>query len=97
MIGTGPSGIDLVIQLSNIAKRITISRNRPKKESREARKKRENALPPKTILKDNVKRFTSNGAEFIDGTTQTFTTVIYATGIHFVRFWYVLWNFFFKK
>lgn len=80
MIGTGPSGVDLVIQLSSVAKRVTISRNRPKKETREARKSREDALPPKTILKDNVKRFTTNGAEFIDGTTQTFSTIIYATG-----------------
>lgn len=81
MIGTGPSGVDLVIQLSNVAKRVTLSRNRPKKETREARKRREDSLPPKTILKDNVKRFTSNGAEFIDGTTQTYSTIIYATGL----------------
>lgn len=31
-------------------------------------------------LKYDVKRFTSNGAEFTDGTYQNFTRVIYATG-----------------
>lgn len=80
VIGTGPSGVDLVIHLSNVAKRVTISRNKPPKETREARQRRESALPPKTILKDNVRRLTADGAEFIDGTIEKFTTIIYATG-----------------
>lgn len=80
IIGTGPSGVDLVIHLSNIAKRITISRNKPKHETKEQYEKRQNSLPSKSILKDNVKHFTSNGAEFIDGTRDTFDTIIYATG-----------------
>lgn len=69
-----------MIHLANIAKNVTISRNKPKKETIEERNKRENALPPQTVMKDNVDHFTANGAEFIDGTTQTFNTVIYATG-----------------
>lgn len=37
-------------------------------------------FPEMVTLKYNVKHFTSNGAEFIDGTYQNFTKVIYATG-----------------
>lgn len=37
-------------------------------------------LPKMATLKYNVVHFTSNGAEFIDGTQQNFTMVIYATG-----------------
>lgn len=92
VIGNGPSGVDLVIHISKVAKHVTLSRNKPKKETPEERKRRENALPPKTVLQDNVKRFTADGVEFIDGTTQTFSTIIFATGakllhlqFHFIR------------
>lgn len=84
VIGTGPSGVDLVIHLSNVAKRVTISRNKPKHETKEQYEKRQNSLPPKTILKDNVKHFTTDGAEFIDGSRDTYDTIIYATGEYFV-------------
>lgn len=88
MIGTGPSGVDLVIHLANVAKTVTISRNKPKHETKEQYEKRINSLPPNTILKDNVKHFTADGAEFIDGTQEKFDTIIYATG---ERIDWILW------
>lgn len=80
VIGAGPSGMDLVSHLSKTANRITFSQHKHPHETKEAREKRERLLPPKTTLQDNVKRFTATGAEFIDGTHQTFTVVFYATG-----------------
>lgn len=80
VIGASSSGLDLVNHLSNVAKSVTLSQNKPPHQTKEAREKRKKSLPPGTILKDNVKRFTAEGAEFIDGTTQPFTVVIFATG-----------------
>lgn len=80
VIGASASGLDLVIHLSKVAKSVTLSQNKQPNQSKEAREKRIKSLPPKTIFKDNVKRFTAEGAEFIDGTKQAFTVVIFATG-----------------
>ncbi|XP_031628594.1 dimethylaniline monooxygenase [N-oxide-forming] 3-like isoform X2 [Contarinia nasturtii] len=70
IVGTGPSGNDVVNQLDNIANRITLS-------------SREDGPNESRVIKiiGNVKRFIgSNGVEFDDGTIQNFTVVIYATG-----------------
>lgn len=67
-------------QLSEIANRITFSQHKVPNETAEARAKRQSIMPPKTTLQDNVKRFTETGAEFIDGTHETFTVVFFATG-----------------
>lgn len=71
-----------MIHISKVAKHVTLSRNKPKHETPEERLQRESALPPRTVLQDNVKRFTANGVEFIDGTSQSFSSVIFATGEH---------------
>lgn len=80
VIGAGPSGMDLVAHLSKTAERVTFSQHKRPNETKEERERRQSLLPPKTILQDNVKHFTETGAEFIDGTHQTFTVVFYATG-----------------
>lgn len=80
VIGAGPSGVDLVAHLSKTACRVTFSQHKVANETKEAREKRESILPPNTKLQDDVKRFTKTGAEFMDGTHQTFDAVIYATG-----------------
>lgn len=80
VIGAGASGIDIAIQLSRVAKRVTLSRNKHSRVNEEQHRKRHNSFPAKITSKHNVKRFTANGAEFIDGTKQTFSLVIYATG-----------------
>lgn len=83
LIGAGPSGMDLAGQLSQVAERITFSQHKKPNETKEARADRERLMPPKTTLQDNVVRFTATGAEFIDGTHQTFSVVIFATGYDF--------------
>lgn len=80
VIGAGPSGMDIVAQLSKVANRITFSQFK-RNETKEERERRQSLMPPKTTLQDNVKRFTENGAEFIDGSNETFSVVIFATGM----------------
>lgn len=73
--------MDIVAQLSKVATRITFSQFKRPNETKEEREKRQSLMPPKTTLQDNVKRFTPTGAEFIDGSYDTFSVVIFATGI----------------
>lgn len=80
MIGGGPSGIDLVSHLSKTASRITFSQHKRSDESKESFEKRQELLPENVTLQENVKRFFSNGAEFIDGSRQTFEVIFFATG-----------------
>lgn len=80
IIGSGPSGKDLVAHCSNTADRITWCQHKKPNESMEALERRKSLLPPKVTLQDDVKRLTSTGAEFLDGTHQTFSVVIFATG-----------------
>lgn len=84
VIGASFSGVDLVIHVSKVANRITLSENRKANDTEERRTKFKNGLPPQTIVKGNIKRFTANGAEFVDGTTDNFTAIIYATGFYFI-------------
>lgn len=72
VIGLGPSGMDITSQLSKVANRITFSQFKRPNETKAEREKRQSMLPPKTTLQDNVKRFTETGAEFIDGSHETF-------------------------
>lgn len=85
VIGGSASGLDLVVQLSNVAKSVTLSQNKHPHDTKETLEKRKKSLPPKTISKFNVKRFTADGAEFTDGTTQKFDAVIFATGKQAIR------------
>lgn len=70
----------MVGQLAKTANRITFSQRKRVNETKEVRDKRQGLFPRNTILKDEVKRFTPTGAEFIDGTHQTFSVVLLATG-----------------
>lgn len=86
MIGGGPSGMDLVSHLSKTATRVTFSQHKRPHETAESLERRKSLLPPKVTLQENVKRFTRTGAEFIDGSHETFTVIFYATGkIHFTH------------
>lgn len=80
MIGGGDSGTEIVQKLSKIAARITFSQRTHPNETEEEREKRKSSMPPKTTLQDEVTRFTATGAEFVDGTNETFSVVIFATG-----------------
>lgn len=72
MIGSGSSGIDLVALLSETANRITWSR----------RSNLDHFPYMNVTYKGEVKRFTKTGAEFDDGTQETFSVIFYATGIN---------------
>lgn len=77
----GASGLDLMLQLQNVANRVTISRKKPMNATEdEPLEQQQTVLPPNTTLKGSVERFTSDGVEFMDGSWQSFTTIIYATG-----------------
>lgn len=80
IIGGGPSGIDIVAHCSKTADRITWSQHKIPNESMENLERRRILLPPKVTLQENVKRFTLTGAKFLDGSHQTFSIVIFATG-----------------
>lgn len=80
MIGGGPSGIDLVEHLSKTTNRLTFSQHIKPNETAEERKQRASLFSSKVTLQENVKRFTPTGAEFIDGSQQTFDVVFFATG-----------------
>lgn len=73
VIGSGSSGIDLVALLSQTASHVTWSRRATVLD-----------MPYKNVTyKGEVKRFTKTGAEFADGSEETFTVIFYATGYNF--------------
>ncbi|XP_031627928.1 senecionine N-oxygenase-like [Contarinia nasturtii] len=80
IIGSGESARDIGRLLSKTAKRIAISTNQRPFESDEARLQLYGA---NFSYKPTVKCFTPNGAAFSNGTSQTFDTVIYATGYRY--------------
>lgn len=81
MIGLGPSAIDVVMMLTNAkVKSVSLSQRKSLANVTEDElNKLKNALP-NVIFRDQIRRFTADGAEFADGTHQTFTSIIYATG-----------------
>lgn len=80
VIGSGPSGLDVVMMLSTVAKSVSLSQRRSLVNvTKDELEKQKNRLP-NVIFRDSVKRFTANGVEFSDGTHQTFSMIIYATG-----------------
>ncbi|XP_037049486.1 senecionine N-oxygenase-like isoform X1 [Bradysia coprophila] len=83
VIGGGPSGIDLVLHLSKTASRITFSQHKINGESKESFAQRQQLLPDNVTLQENVRRFYPNGAEFIDGSCQSFEVIFFATGYKF--------------
>lgn len=86
VIGAGLSGRDIALHISTVAKRVTISRNKYNNDTRQACEKAPISFPPKIELKDNIKRFTPSGAEFIDGSKEKFDSIIYATGMRIFIF-----------
>lgn len=83
IIGGGSSAKDLVEHLSKTATKLTWSQHKHADETSEQYEKRKSLLPTNATLQGDVKRFTETGAEFMDGTHETFSVVFFATG----RFW----------
>lgn len=80
VIGGGPSGIDLTVDIGKVAKRVVWSHHM--KES--FGQKVNVTLPASAEEKPDVAKFTETGAEFNDGTFEEFSTVVYATGYDYV-------------
>lgn len=80
VIGGGSSGIDIVAHLGKTANKVTFSQHKIPHETKEEREKREGQMPSNCKSQEDVKRLTSTGAEFIDGSHQSFDVIIYATG-----------------
>lgn len=75
----------MAVSISNEAKKVFLSQNEIDEvlevpEIIQSRDELRIALSSKPIVKGNVKRFTANGAEFMDGTQEKFTSIIFATG-----------------
>lgn len=76
VIGGGPSGVDLTVEIGQFAKKVAWSNH-----VLEALGKRINvSLSVNTEEKPDVKRLTESGAEFVDGSNENFSVVMYATG-----------------
>lgn len=72
VIGAGPSGKDILYDIAQSANRITISHHRDLSKHN---------FGNKVTQKGDVKKFTENGVEFADGTSDTFTVVLFCTGL----------------
>ncbi len=71
IIGAGPTGIDLTLSISNVAKKLLFSHHTHSQQ----------AVPENVHKKARVKRFTENGVIFEDGDSEEeITDVIYCTG-----------------
>lgn len=80
IIGAGVSAADLVLILSDIAEKITISQDEKSTESEQPSLKINLETLPMAI-EHNVRRILLDGSvEFIDDSKQHFTAIIYATG-----------------
>lgn len=80
VIGAGPSGKDITIQVSKYAKRVTLSRHERAGQSEEYLQQQREGFGPKVTLKGDVISLTKNSATFADGTKETFNAAIFATG-----------------
>jgi dimethylaniline monooxygenase (N-oxide forming) len=70
IIGAGPSAHDIALETATVARRVTVSHHREKL-----------MLPADKILqKTDVKEFTKTGVRFVDGSNETYTTIIHCTG-----------------
>lgn len=72
--------MDLVAQVSETAKSLTFSTRRGPIESIMTFDRRKNSLSRNVDIKGEVKRFSKTGAEFDDGSSKTFSVVLFATG-----------------
>lgn len=79
IIGGGPSGIDLAIQIGKWAKKLVWANHMLKTFGQKLRI----TLSENSSEKPDVKRFTETGAEFDDGSFEEISTIIYATGYDF--------------
>lgn len=71
IIGSGPSGIDLVYLISKFARTVIFSHHTHNSTY---------TFPSNVIRMGSVQKFTKNGATFIDGTEVQVTDIVFCTG-----------------
>ena len=71
IIGAGPTGKDLVHEVATVAKRVTFSTHRDVSK---------HAFTSNITVKTDIASLNETGANFVDGSHQTFTTILYCTG-----------------
>lgn len=69
--------------IAKFADRVTSSQHKRPHETPDELAKRKSLVEANVTLQEDVKRLTETGAEFIDGTHQTFSTIVYGTGYNF--------------
>lgn len=79
VIGGGPSGIDLTVETGKVANRVFWSNHTLESFGQKV----DLNLPESSMEKPDVKRFTENGAEFVDGSFEKISCVLYATGYEY--------------
>lgn len=72
MIGAGPSGIDLAHIISKVAQRVTLAHH--------LSKNLETKFKSNLDQKPDVQKLTETGAEFVDGSECSYSTILYCTG-----------------
>lgn len=72
MIGGGPSGKDILYEVARSANRVTFSHHRDLSK---------NNFGANVTQKGDVRKFTENGVEFADGSTENFSAVLFCTGL----------------
>ena len=77
IVGCGPSGIDLTVEIGKVAKRVFWSNHL------NAATKFSITLPKVVSEKPDVLRLTETGAEFADGSFEEFSVIFYSTGFDF--------------
>lgn len=72
IIGSGSSGLDISIEVAQVADKLFLSHHRDKTIP--------SPFPDNYVQKPDVKEFTENSVIFIDGTVEEIDHVIYCTG-----------------
>lgn len=79
LIGSGTSSLDMVIAIGKVADKVSWVHKIKEKHGISIEIK----LPESVIEMPNIKKITSNGAEFDDGTSEEFDLIVFATGYDF--------------
>ncbi|XP_055532493.1 senecionine N-oxygenase-like [Wyeomyia smithii] len=75
VIGAGPSGMDLALEISKTAHHVTMSHH--------TKEPFKTIFPTNLTQKSDVKKFTTSGVLFEDGTQEDFTVILYCTGYRY--------------
>nr|XP_019537917.2 senecionine N-oxygenase-like [Aedes albopictus] len=75
VVGAGPSGMDLALEISKTALHVTLSHH--------TKEPFKTVFPANLIQKPDIAELTQNGALFEDGSQEYFTVILYCTGYRY--------------